>query len=117
MTFKNIHKWIVSLAFVVSLVSFSGVTIETHPKESVQTELIKTNKPTSKAFVYYYGALLELDRPTNFSFKTLLKSYNLFDYLQFQNLSNKALAYLANKHFEIFKHAVNQDDYQDFILV
>ena len=70
MIFKNIHKWFISLALLVSVVSFSGFTAEKTVKQNVFTELIKTNRPITKSAVYYYRAILKVERPTNFSFKT-----------------------------------------------
>ena len=111
MIIKNIHKLFISLALVVSFVSFSGFTGETSVKETVRTELIKTNRPIINSAVYYYGTVLKLKRPTNFSFKTLLEYYNLQNNIQFSITDLKVREYLAFVTLKPLVHELNKDNY------
>ena len=108
---KNIHKWFISLALVVSFVSLSGFTGETSVKETVRTELIKTNRLIINSAVYNYGTVLKLKRPANFSFKTLLEYYNLQIYIQFSITDLKVREYLAFVTLKPLVHELNKDNY------
>jgi hypothetical protein len=116
MIFKNIHKWFISLALLVSVVSFSGFTAETSVKQNVFTELIKTDRPISKSAVYYYRAILKIERPTNFSFKTLLKYYNLHANIQFITADLKVRDYLAHVTLIPVQHRFKKDNYSHIFI-
>ena len=116
MILKNIHNWFLSLAIVASVVSFSGFTAESPVKKPVHTELIKTNKPITKSAVYYYGAILKLEQPTNFSFKTLLKYYNLRTNIQFISTDLKVRTYLAYVTLKPIEQIVVKDNYSHIFI-
>ena len=111
MIIKNIHKLFISLALVVSFVSLSGFTGETSVKETVRTELIKTNRLIINSAVYNYGTVLKLKRPANFSFKTLLEYYNLQNNIQFSITDLKVREYLAFVTLKSLVHELNKDNY------
>lgn len=116
MILKNIHKWLVSLALIVSVVSFSGFTAERSAKEPVLTELINTQKPINNSSVYYYGAILKLERSTNFSFKTFLKYYNLHSNIKFSNVNLKVREYLAYVTLKPLARRLNKDSYSHIFI-
>lgn len=111
MIFKNIHKLFISLALVVSFVSFSGFTGETSVKGIALKELIKTNRPIINSAVYYYGTVLKLKRPTNYSFKTLLEYYNLQNNIQFSTTNLKVREYLAFVTLQPLVHELKKNNY------
>ncbi len=116
MTFKNIHKWFIGLALIASVVSFSGFTAESSVKETVLTELINTNKPITKTAVYYYSTVLKFERPTNFSFKTILKYYNLRTNIQFKTADLKVRDYLAYVTLKPLAQRINKDNYSHIFI-
>ena len=112
MLFLRIHKWLISLALIVSIASFNGYTGDIVTVNNNQTELFVAKKLVNKAATYSYRTVnFEPNNSYNFSFNTLLENYNSINGLQFKALKKSALQYVNHINFKSLIHSINQDDY------
>ena len=117
MLYLKIHKWLFSIALIASIVSFSGYINHTETMVSNSTELLLVKKPVSKTAVYYFGIVnSDISHSFNFSFKTLLKNYNLKHSLMFKTINERALQYVNHIQFKGFIHFINQDHYHKIFI-
>lgn len=110
------HKWLISLALIVSAVSFSGFNYSSVVTKSNQTELLVVKKPVYKTVSFYFATIEQLESSFCFSFKTLLKAQNSTINLQFETLKDKELQYANFIQFKVLKHSINQDDYHKIFI-
>lgn len=117
MLILKLHKWLISLALIVSAVSFSGFNYSSVATTSNPTELLVANKPIYKTGSYYFSAVnKQLENSYCFSFKTFLKNYNSAIILQFEALKEKELLYVNYIQFTALKHSINQDEYYKIFI-
>ncbi len=117
MIFLRLHKWLISLALIMSIVSFSGFNYSSVVSKSNQTELLVAKKPVYKTAIYYFGvANCTLNQSFNFSFKSFLKSFNALYKVQFEVIKESTLQYANLMQFKELKHSINQDDYHKIFI-
>ncbi len=110
------HKWLISLALIVSAVSFSGFNYSSVVTESNQTELLVSKKPEHKIASFYFTTLEQLESSFCFSFKTLLKAQNSTINLQFETLKEKELQYASYIQFKVLEHSINKVEYHKIFI-
>ncbi len=113
MIFLRLHKWLISLTLIVSVVSFSGSNYSSVVANSNQTELLVAKKPVYKTTSFYVVTVHnQLNSSFCFSFKTLLKSSNSVNDIKFETVKNKALQYVNYLHFKTISHRYSLNDYR-----
>ncbi len=79
MFLNKIHKWIINLAIIAGVVTFSGFINNNVPLTYYHAELV-VKKPISKTSVYYFIALKKsscfITDGYEFSFQSFLRNYN-----------------------------------------
>ena len=115
----KIHKWIVSLAIIAGVVTFSGYTSSNVPLTYENTELV-IEKPISKTSVYYFIASKNssslITDGYKFSFQSFIRNYNSTTSLQIKTGNYKALQYFDAICCKELLRCLNQDDYHNIFI-
>jgi len=115
MIFKRLHKWILSLAILASVLSFDGFIKSNDNFVRNTTELVVTKKISFNYSTYFLKTSnSNYNTFSVFRSKSLIRNYNLNDRISFETLKIKSLDYLNDLHFKMISHTYSQNEIIEF---
>lgn len=105
MLLKRFHKWLLSFALIVSVISFNGFTNSTQNIAKTITELVVSKKPDSRYATFYISTKnVTTHAYSEFSFNSFLIHFNLKSESEIKSINKRAQNYLNCLHSKIVYH-------------
>jgi len=114
----KLNKWIVSLAIIAGVVTFSGYSESQVKTVCNQTELV-VGTPFSKSSIFYLSTIENVSNPLDyyeFSFQSLLINHNLKTGIQIKTNNFICLKYMHTFRTKELLINLKQNDYYDIFI-